>query len=50
YPALLIIGRRQFSDATVWLQWLSPGVGMLFLFLSLQIWKFGVRHYRSTGS
>ncbi len=29
---------------------LAPGVGVLFLMAMLQFWKFGVRHYCSTGS
>lgn len=32
------------------LAWLSPFVGVLFLLISLRLWNFGVRHYRSTGS
>ena len=31
------------------LQWLAPLAGPLFL-LSPAVWKFGVRHYQSTGS
>jgi ABC-2 type transport system permease protein len=30
--------------------WLAPLAGLWFLLFSLQLWKFGVRHYRSTGS
>lgn len=30
--------------------WLAPLVGPVFLVLCLQIWRIGVRHYRSTGS
>ena len=29
---------------------LTPLAGMAFIFPSLLIWRFGVRHYRSTGS
>jgi ABC-2 type transport system permease protein len=46
-PALAIMGR---GGAPVWLQWLSPLGGVLFLFVSLRIWRFGLRHYMSTGS
>jgi len=31
-------------------QWFAPFIGIAFLILSLQVWQFGVRHYRSTGS
>ncbi len=29
---------------------LAPTLGVVFLAVSLQVWRFGVRHYRSTGS
>ena len=45
YPALAILGR----DTSV-RHWLAPLAGIAFLLISLQVWKFGVRHYRSTGS
>jgi ABC-2 type transport system permease protein len=45
-PASLILGR---GESSVW-QSLSPAVGALFLFITLQVWKIGVRHYHSTGS
>ena len=31
-------------------QYASPLVGVVFLAVCLQVWKVGVRHYRSTGS
>lgn len=33
-----------------WLGWLALPAGLLFLGLSLIVWKVGVRHYTSTGS
>ena len=33
-----------------WFQCSAPLIGVVFLLISLQVWKFGVRHYRSTGS
>lgn len=32
------------------LPWISPLAGILFLIACLQVWRFGVRHYASTGS
>jgi len=32
------------------IQWISPVAGALFLMISLAFWRFGVQHYRSTGS
>ncbi|MCK5557742.1 MAG: ABC-2 family transporter protein [Candidatus Hydrogenedentes bacterium] len=51
FPALTILGRAdQALGSPRWFQCLSPLIGVLFLAASLQVWKFGVRHYRSTGS
>ena len=47
---LLHHGGAQPDSAAVAIAWLSPFVGVLFLLISLRIWNFGVRHYRSTGS
>jgi len=51
FPALAILGR---TDAAIgsptWFQWTAPMIGIIFLIVCLQIWEFGVRHYRSTGS
>ncbi len=51
YPALPLLGR---SDGTLrtptWFGWVSPLIGVAFLLASLWVWRFGVRHYRSTGS
>ena len=50
YPALAILDRPDPLGSTPIFQWLAPAIGILFLSICLQIWKFGVRHYRSTGS
>lgn len=34
----------------VWAAYLSPLMGMAFFMISTVFWRFGVRHYRSTGS
>jgi ABC-2 type transport system permease protein len=44
-PGLAILGR---SDSIV--DWLAPLVGPVFLAVCFQVWRIGVRHYRSTGS
>ncbi|MBC8107092.1 MAG: ABC-2 family transporter protein [Anaerolineae bacterium] len=44
-PALVILDRE-----TSPMYWLAPLAGVVFLLIALQGWKFGVRHYRSTGS
>jgi len=50
YPVLAILGRRDPWGAPAWFTEVSPAVGFLFLGASLWVWRFGVRHYASTGS
>jgi len=51
FPALAILGRDDPAlGSPIWFRWSAPLIGVLFLGVSLQVWRFGVRHYRSTGS
>ena len=51
FPALAILGYSgPAAGSPYWFLWAAPSIGILFLIVSLQIWKFGVRHYKSTGS
>ena len=50
FPLLAILGKTDSLHFAAWFQWVSPLVGAIFLVISLLIWRFGVRHYRSTGS
>ena len=50
FPVLAILDRPDPLGAPIALQWIAPMGGFVFLLLSLQVWKIGVRHYRSTGS
>lgn len=47
YPFLYIIGRSKGYSV---FYMLSPIVAVLFLIPSFLLWKFGVNHYKSTGS
>ena len=50
-PAHAMLGRVEITlGSTRWMQCLSPLVGPVFLLSCLQLWSFGVRRYRSTGS
>ncbi|HTE20603.1 MAG TPA: ABC-2 family transporter protein [Armatimonadota bacterium] len=50
FPAHALLGRVEPLGSSVVWQCAAPGVGVLFLIVALQVWKLGVRHYRSTGS
>jgi len=50
YPILAILGRTDPEGAPAWFLQTSPAVGFLFLGFALWVWRFGVRHYTSTGS
>ena len=50
FPALAILGREDPLGSSRAFQYLAPLVGLAFLVMALQVWRFGVRHYHSTGS
>jgi ABC-2 type transport system permease protein len=50
FPVLAILHRNDPLGSPVLLQWLAPLAGVAFLMVALQLWRFGVLHYRSTGS
>jgi ABC-2 type transport system permease protein len=50
FPGVAILGRSDPIGTPLGVQYLAPLAGPLFLLIALQAWKFGVRHYRSTGS
>jgi ABC-2 type transport system permease protein len=50
FPLIAILDRTDVLNSPRWVGWVSPLAGALFLIVSLIFWRFGVRHYRSTGS
>ncbi|MHC4563696.1 MAG: ABC transporter permease [Planctomycetota bacterium] len=51
FPGLAILDRDDpLLASPIWFHWSAPLIGVLFLIASLQVWRIGVRHYRSTGS
>jgi ABC-2 type transport system permease protein len=47
YPIASLL---QHETVPFWLGCIAPLAGFAFLFLACQLWRFGVRRYRSTGS
>ncbi len=50
YPTLGLLGRPDPLGLPGWVVWCSPAVALVAALLAAAIWRFGVRHYRSTGS
>ena len=50
FPVLAILGRADPLGSSLAFQYTAPIFGLLYFILSLYIWRFGLRHYRSTGS
>jgi ABC-2 type transport system permease protein len=50
YPGVAILGRPDPLGTPAIVAWIAPLAGPVFLIASLQVWRIGVRHYRSTGS
>jgi ABC-2 type transport system permease protein len=50
FPGVVILGRVDPLGTPGFVGWIAPLAGPVFLMVCLQVWRFGVRHYRSTGS
>jgi len=51
FPGLAILGRHDTAlGSPDWFGWVSPAIGLVFLLAALRVWRFGIRHYTSTGS
>ena len=50
YPALYFLGKPDPFNFPAFAPFVSPLVGFGLLWLSLQVWQFGIRHYQSTGN
>lgn len=49
-PAAAILGKPIACGVPPWAAWLSPAVSAAAFGLAALFWRFGVRHYQSTGS
>lgn len=50
YPCLFLLGRDDPFGLPGWLQFCSPLAALALVALALLVWRFGVRHYTSSGS
>lgn len=50
FPVMGILNKSNYLGSPNWVSYLSPLAGVLFFVISLKVWSFGVKHYRSTGS
>src|SRR5262249_45459773 len=50
FPIHALLNLRDPLGSTRWVQWISPLAGVAFFLVCLQCWRFGVKHYTSTGS
>jgi ABC-2 type transport system permease protein len=50
YPGLYLLNKPDPLGLPVISPFLAPFLGVFFLYLALQFWKFGVNHYQSTGT
>jgi len=50
YPLVAVLGKTDATGLPAWFPWLAPALGPVFFLGTLLLWRFGVRHYHSTGS
>lgn len=50
YPALTLLGRADPVGLPAWLGWSGPLVAGIAVAAAAVMWRFGIRHYRGTGS
>ena len=50
FPVVAILGRADPLGSPAWAGYVTPVAGFVFLGVSFVAWRFGVRHYTSTGS
>jgi ABC-2 type transport system permease protein len=50
FPGLVVLGRSDPLGTPDFLRFCTPLVALALALLASRVWRFGVRHYRSTGS
>jgi len=49
-PITQILGKYDPIEIPLWVAWVSPLYGVLFIFIAYGLWRHGINHYQSTGS
>lgn len=49
-PVLIILDKQNEMNLPYWVGWLPLPIAILFFFVALKIWNWGLRKYQSTGS
>ncbi|BCJ85102.1 ABC transporter permease [Effusibacillus dendaii] len=50
YPSLLLLGKWEKLGGYSWLAYASPAVALILCIIAFFAWRWGIRHYQSTGS
>jgi ABC-2 type transport system permease protein len=50
FPVAAVLGKADRTGVSAELLPLAPALGFVFLGVALWVWRYGVRHYTSTGS
>lgn len=50
FPSVALFGKNEPLGFPQYFQYITPIASLIFLYLSLTFWKFGIKHYQSTGS
>lgn len=50
FPGIVLLARESIVGFPKYVSYISPLIGSIFFFISYEIWKIGVRYYKSTGS
>lgn len=50
FPSVALFQKADVLNFPVFFQYISPLVAIIFLIVAHRFWKFGIKHYQSTGS
>jgi len=50
FPSVALFSKNDPLHAPLFFQYITPLVAIVFLAIALRFWRFGIKHYQSTGS